>query len=154
MGAGKSTFARRKVLDGAGVFLDLDAWMVRLYGADPRPADSPITWYLERRERCRSVVWDVAVDVLAAGVDVYLELGLVTADEREAWFRRAHADDLPLRVVVVDAPRDLRRERVVARNAAAGPATQVVPLPFFEHASDLWEPITEDERRTWDVVDG
>lgn len=37
VGAGKSTFASRRVADGSGVFFELDPWMVRLFGDDARP---------------------------------------------------------------------------------------------------------------------
>ncbi len=54
---------------------------------------------------------------------------------------------------MVDAPRDVRRQRVLARNAAAGSLTQVVPEAFFERASDAWEPVTEAERADWPIAD-
>ena len=58
-------------------------------------------------------------------------------------------------MVCVDAPIELRRERVMARNAAGGEGVQVVPPEFFELASRAWEPPTQAERARWawrDVV--
>ena len=55
----------------------------------------------------------------------------------------------------MDAPIELRRERVMARNAAGGEGVQVVPPEFFELASRAWEPPTQAERARWawrDVV--
>ena len=153
VGAGKSTYGQRRALETRGVFLDLDSWMVRLFGADPRPAEDVIAWYLERRERCRGLLWDVTLDVLRGGSDVLLEIGLVTATEREAFYARARDEELRLNVALVDAPREVRRERVLARNRAPGPFTQVVPIDFFERASDLWQPPSESERATWGIVD-
>lgn len=153
VGAGKTTHGQRQAMRSGGVFLDLDAWMVRLFGADPRPQDGVIAWYLERRERCRSLLWDVANDVLRSGVDVVLELGLVTAADREAFYEKAHAEDLSLRVYLVDAPRDVRRERVLQRNKTPGPFTQIVPIEFFERASDLWQPPADAERARWNILD-
>ena len=157
VGAGKSTWARRRVARDGGVFLDLDAWMVRLYGGDPRPPeDRPqerVAWYLERRARCQGLLWDVSVEILSAGVDVVLEIGLVRRAEREDTYARARAQDLALVVHAFDAPRSLRRERVAERNACAGPHTQIVPPEFFERASDAWEPVTPSERAAWNVVD-
>lgn len=127
--------------------------MVRLYGADPRPADGVLAWYLERRDRCRALIWSLARAVLGCGTDVVLELGLVGAAERDDFYRQAVAEGFALRVVVIDAPRDVRRERVLARNRSGGPFTQVVPLEFFERASDAWEPPSARERATWDLID-
>lgn len=153
VGAGKSRYAQRRAAREASVFLDLDTWMVRLFGADPRPREDVMAWYLERRERCRALLWDVARDVLQVGRDVFLELGLLTAAEREAHYLKARAEELSLIVYLVDAPREVRRERVARRNLSTAPFTQVVPSEFFERASDAWEPLTEAERATWTIVD-
>lgn len=135
------------------MFLDLDVWMVRLFGADPRPQDNVIAWYLERRERCRGLLWDVALDVLRGGVDVVLEFGLVTIADREAFYEKAQAEDLRLVVYLVDAPRDVRRERVLRRNKTPSPFSQIVPLEFFERASDIWQPPSDSERAARGIID-
>ncbi len=153
VGAGKSTFARQRIVRAPAVFLDLDAWMVRLFGADPRPAEDVMAWYLERRERCRALLWDVAASALACGVDVWLELGLLARLEREAFYEQVRGRDLALQIHVLDAPRDVRRDRVARRNQAGEPHTQIVPPAFFERASDAWEPPTEAERAAWHVID-
>jgi hypothetical protein len=55
-------------------------------------------------------------------------------------------------VHVLDAPRDVRRERVLRRNGERGDTFSMeVPLPFFELASDLWEPPEEAECEGRDV---
>jgi len=135
------------------VFLDLDVWMVRLFGADPRPQDNVIAWYLERRERCRGLLWDVALDVLRGGVDVVLEFGLVTIADREAFYEKAQDEDLRLVVYLVDAPRDVRRERVLRRNKTPSPFSQIVPIEFFERASDIWQPPSDSERAARAIID-
>jgi predicted kinase len=153
VGAGKTTYAVRKAAASRAVVLDLDSWMVRLFGADPRPQKDVMDWYLERRDRCRSLIWDVALDVLRCGSDVYLELGLIAAVEREAFYAKAHVEGLRWGIYLLDAPRDARRERVEHRNRTAGPTTQIVPLEFFERASDAWQPPSEAERATWNITD-
>jgi predicted kinase len=153
VGAGKSTFGRRRALELQAVFLDLDTTMVRLFGADPRPAQDVMSWYLERRERCRGLLWEVCLDVLAAGTDVFLEIGLLGAHERQEFYEQAQAHDVTLLVYVLDVPRDIRRARVMARNERPGPHTQVVPEAFFERASDAWEPPPDAERSKWRLLD-
>lgn len=150
VGAGKSTWGRKKALTGA-LFLDLDSWMVRLFGADTRPSENVLDWYLERRERCRSLLWDVTCDALRTGTDVILEIGLLTAAERAHFYEQAQ--DFTLKVYVFDAPRDVRRERVLKRNDRAEPFTQRVPVEMFERASDAWEPPDDVERANWSLID-
>lgn len=153
VGAGKSTFARSAAVQKSAVFLDLDAWMVRLYGQDPRPSENVVDWYLERRERVRRLLWDMTLDIIAAGTDVLLEMGLVARAEREAYYEKARDEDLPLTVYCVDAPRDVRRKRVATRNASPGEHTQIVPMEFFEHASDAWQPPLLAERQAVAMVE-
>jgi predicted kinase len=153
VGAGKTTYAQRRMARAPAVFLDLDAWMVRLFGADPRPPEGVMAWYLERRERCRGVLWDLTLGVLACGTDVVLEIGLLGRQERQAFYERVRAEGLELVVHLLDAPRATRRERVARRNQSPGPFTQIVPPEIFERASDAWEPPTEAERAAWPIVD-
>jgi len=152
VGAGKTTLARTRIAKAGGVLLDVDTWMVRLFGDDPRPVNGVLDWYLERRDRCRALVWDVASDTLDAGSDVWLELGLLTARERRDVFERAQTQDRPFVVHLLDAPREVRRARVLARNDADAPHTQIVPLAVFERASDAWEDPTEAEIAHWNIT--
>lgn len=153
VGAGKTTFGQRRAATEGAVFLDLDAWMVRLYGDDKRPSEGVLGWYLERRERVRSVAWSLTLDVLRAGTDVWLEFGLLAAEERRQFYERAQSEDVAFRVYLLDAPRDVRRQRVMERNRAGKPFTQAVPLEFFERASDAWQPPSAQESASWALVE-
>jgi predicted kinase len=153
VGAGKSTYGARRADSGDGLWLDVDTWMVRLYGGDPRPTENVVAWYLERRQRCRELLWDLTSDLLRGGVNVFLEFGLVTADERRAFYERCAAAEMRFDVLLFDAPRDVRRSRVMERNAAPRPFAQVVPLEFFERASDLWQEPSDAERRDVPMID-
>ncbi len=148
VGAGKSTFAAALGLRQRALVLVLDDWMARLYGADPRPETDRIGWYLERRDRCLDQLWQVAAAACDVDVPVVLELGLIQRRDRDAFYRRVDDAGYPLLVHVLDAPREVRRERVLRRNVERGPTfAQVVPPEVFELASDLWEPPDEDEVR-------
>lgn len=148
VGAGKSTFARSLAQKHRAVLLVLDDWMAQLYGADERPATSRIAWYLERRDRCLEQIWKVTASLCEVGTPAVLELGLIRRDERAAFYRRVEDAGYALTVYVLDAPREVRRERVMRRNEERGETfAQVVPLEFFELASDMWEPPDEDETR-------
>lgn len=153
VGAGKSTFARASVARHGGVFLDVDSWMVRLYGKDTRPAENVVGWYLERRQRVRELHWDTTLNILASGIDVFAEPGLVTTAERDTFYTKAQHEGLAITVYFVDAPRDVRRQRVARRNGSIDGYTQVVPMEFFERASDAWEPPSERERAAVQMID-
>jgi predicted kinase len=67
-GAGKSTHARRLERACPAVRFTLDEWMLRLHQVcynDPR--------YPALAERCKDLIWDTALQVLATGTDVVLD---------------------------------------------------------------------------------
>jgi predicted kinase len=151
VGAGKSTFVAKLRQQHAAPGLILDAWFVRLFSPD-RPAEGLMKWYIERKERCMTQIWATALDVLDAGHDVVLELGLVERTSRERFYSLVQEAGHELIIYVLDAPRDVRRERVRKRNQEKGPTYAMdVPEAFFDMASDRWEPIDEIERELHDV---
>lgn len=148
VGAGKSTLARGLVAERQAVFFELDAWMGQLFRPDrPEPSDPGfIAWYVERAERCVAQIWELALATLAAGPDVVLEIGLMERRQRERIYRQTQRAGVALVVHVVHAPRELRRERVLARNVEeAASGGRVVPEAIFEMASDRWEPVEAAE---------
>ena len=151
VGAGKTTFAKKLARDQRAVRLTLDEWMAELFRPD-RPAEGLVEWYRERARRSVEQIWRVAQEVVVTGTDVILEIGLLDRRERQAFCERVDETGLELTVNVIDAAREVRRARVLARNQERGDTfSVVVPLEVFEFASDLWEPLTPAELEAHDV---
>jgi predicted kinase len=140
VGAGKTTYARRLAVDEDLVFFCLDEWMAALYTMD---APKPLTldWMLPRVERAEKLIWSVTQQISATGGDVILELGFFTRAQRDRI--RAWIDGDPTQVHVVDAPVQVRRERVRVRNRA-NPAIEVDDATF-DWAESYFEPLGRDE---------
>ncbi len=145
VGAGKSTFAQQLAAERRAVRLTLDDWMTRLFSPD-RPESGVMEWYVERAARCVDQIWRVAGSLIDAGTDVILEIGLIRRDARARLLERVDAAGDTLTVYVLEAPREVRRERVERRDREHGATfSMVVPPHFFELASDLWQPLDDDE---------
>ncbi|WP_238379848.1 MULTISPECIES: AAA family ATPase [Stenotrophomonas] len=151
VGAGKSTFvAGLRELHKAAGFI-LDAWFVRLYSPD-RPAANLMEWYAARKARCLDQIWVTAREVLDTDRDVVLELGLVEKASREHFYAQVREAGYDLVVYLLDAPRDVRRDRVRQRNREKGVTFSMeVSDAFFELASDHWEPMDQTECEIYDV---
>jgi predicted kinase len=134
VGAGKTTYARTL----GGVFFCLDEWMANLFTMD---APQPLTleWMMPRVLRAERQIWAVAQQVVAAGVDVVMELGFFTREQRD----RARGLAPNARIHFVDAPAEVRRDRVRARNRAG--ATIEVDDATFDWAERYFEPLGDDE---------
>jgi predicted kinase len=145
VGAGKSTYAAELVAHKRAPHFNLDDWFVTLYSPD-RPQEGLMLWYSERKRRCIEQIWKATTEVLKSGVDVILELGLLTRIERQAFYQRCDGAGVSLAVTMLLAPRDVRRERVRQRNRERGDTFRMeVPDAFFELASDRWEEPDEFE---------
>lgn len=145
VGAGKSTFAAALAGRVGGLHLALDEWFARLFSPD-RPGSDVMPWYLDHKARLLAHIWNHALALRACGVTPVLELGLVHRQSREDIYTRAHAAGVDLKVHLLLASREVRRERVMRRNVEQGPTfSMVVPAPFFEMASDIWEEPDEVE---------
>ena len=145
VGSGKSTYAAKLGDEHAAPRLILDEWMATLFRAD-RPETDVMAWYMERKRRCIEQIWNVASDLIEAGCNVVLELGLIQRHDRADFYSRADAVGYPLKIHVLDAPRDVRHQRVRERNAVQGSTfSMVVPDEIFELASDLWQVPDEQE---------
>jgi predicted kinase len=146
VGAGKSTFATSLVPRVKGVHIALDAWFARLFSPD-RPEGNFVPWYLEHKDRLLELIWDHSRRILASGTNVILELGLIQRQQRVEFCQRIRDGGFELVVYILDAPLDIRRERVRLRNAEQGSTfSMVVPDHVFDVASRMWEPPDDVEQ--------
>lgn len=151
VGSGKSTFATTLSREVKAPRLTLDDWMATLFSPDRPPTDL-IEWYSERKNRCMEQIWKVTTSIMEADSDVILELGLIQQKNRIDFLERIEATDLALKVYVLDAPREIRSERVKQRNLNKGfTYSMEVPDHIFEIASDMWESVDESEFYAYDV---
>ncbi len=139
VGAGKSTFAAQIALTHSALHLNLDEWMAVLFKPD-RPTAGFMQWYSERKNRCIEQIWKVACDLLDTDSNVILELGLVQISDREAFYSRVDVTDYELKIYILDAPEEVRRQRVRNRNRTKGSTFQMeVPDEIFELANTAWQ---------------
>lgn len=115
-GAGKTTLARR--LERAGALrLTPDEWMKPLFGVDDIDGKRGL---LERE-----LLWSVAHRALELGVDVVLDYGLWSPQERGLYRERAQQLGAAVQLHVLDLPLDELWQRLEERNAGGEHPFQV-----------------------------
>lgn len=151
VGAGKTTYGRSLAAERGAVFFCLDEWMAALFLMD---APSPMTfdWALTRTERCETQIWTVTRQLLPRGVDVILELGFFKREQRDRWRARAAEVGALVEVHVMEVPREVRRERVRARNRGSATYTVEVDDATFDWAEEYYEALGADELRGANIV--
>jgi predicted kinase len=117
--AGKSTYARKLAAQKQAVRFAIDEWMHALFAPD-KPAKMDMAWVMPRVARCQARIWDTSKQILATGNDVVLELGLLRAQDRDSMRSLVEAAGFATSFCFVDADLQVRRNRVVQRNADKG----------------------------------
>jgi len=107
-GTGKTTEARRIEIQSHALRLTKDEWVKALYGPANPPAATDV---IEGR------LIEIGLRALALGIDVVLDFGLWSRDERSA-LRQAAADlGAAVEVRYFSLPRDEQRRRLDQRHA-------------------------------------
>jgi len=144
-GAGKSTYARDLARRLPAVAFAIDDWMGRLFGPDmPEPLE--FEWMMERVDRCEAQIWSTAAGVIAAGTSVVLDLGLMRRSDRARVAEIAQAVEIPIQWHFVDAPPEVRRERVLGQGDGQGSRMLVAP-EMFHFTEKAYEAPDEAELR-------
>ncbi len=144
-GAGKSTYSKAWALEHGAVRFAIDEWMVALFAKD-RPDDAGFEWYVDRIERCTNQIWSVCRQLLALEQAVVLEIGLTQHAARSEFYQRVEADGYECQLHVIEAPRELRWQRVEQRNREQGETYSLeVTRGMFDFVETMWEPPDEAE---------
>jgi predicted kinase len=139
-GSGKTTLAKQLERERRALRLTPDEWVVRLFG-------SSLT--LPTLDWCRDPVealqWSVAERALGLGVNVILDFGFWTRQEREDFRGRASKLRAASEVHFLDVPRAVLLSRLESRNAALPPYAFRVTAAQLNSWWALLEPPSGDE---------
>ena len=147
-GAGKSTYSRRLAKETGAVCFSIDEWMNQLFGPDlPKPLN--FTWIMERVRRCEKRIWTTASAFAQTGGSVVLDLGFMKVASRTEFTGLAQACGLMFQLHFVDAPHDVRKSRVLARNSERGETFSFEVTPgMFDFMENEFQRPTDAELAT------
>lgn len=139
-GAGKTTLAKQIEVTESALRLCPDEWIAALL------ADITDTTEMNRlRDPVESLQWDLAKRALVLGMDVILENGFWSREERVRFRSEAKALGVRVELKYLDVTRDELWARLAKRNADLPPGSFAVT----QEQLDLWwswfEPPTADE---------
>lgn len=91
-GSGKTTLARSLEREHSALRLTVDEWHVELFGNDVHDDSSDADWAVHdaRHTAIEARLWQTAARALELGVDVVLDFGFWTRQERDEFRGRAH----------------------------------------------------------------
>jgi len=135
-GSGKTTLARKIEVDHGALRLSPDEWMSRIVGDG---------WDSQRREAIDAIQTEVALRVVALGVNVVFESAPWRRRERDELRTRTKAVGAEVKLYYLNAPREELIRRLEARNGALPPHTFAVNAAQLIEMESWFEPPTSDE---------
>ena len=141
-GAGKTSWARRIEEERKALRFTPDEWMDALFNTSEVDGRR---WVLESE-----LLWGVAARALTLEVDVILDYGCWSEEERDLFRTRAQALGASAEIVVLDLPFEVLWERIARRNAKLPQATFGVTREELAEWSGRFEVPTAEELQRWD----
>lgn len=135
-GAGKTTLAKKLAHDLPALRLTPDEWMARVVGDG---------YDEEKRAVVEAMLWEIAAQGLRLGIDVILDYGFWSREERDDFRQRAAKLGANTKVHFVDVSREELFRRLETRNAALPPDTFHIDAADLEEWIPFFEPPTDDE---------
>lgn len=136
-GSGKSILAKKIEGEQPALRLTPDEWMARLVGHG---------YDEDKRAAIEALQWDIAQRALSLGIDVVLESGFWSRDERRRFRARAAELGAQSRLIFLDVSRDELRRRLAERNASMPPRSGFrVDLDQLDVWASMFETPTADE---------
>jgi predicted kinase len=113
--SGKTTYATAlHAADGAALF-SLDRWLITSFGKYSI-AGIGHDEHVRRVQACRDLIWLAARELLTRSIDVVLDDGFFLRSDRLRFVALAKEVEAEAAIHAVEAPADLVRTRLIARN--------------------------------------
>lgn len=135
-GSGKTTLAKEIERERGALRLTPDEWMEFLFGTG---------YEEEKRAAVEAMQWEIAARVLQLGLDVVLDWGFWSRNERDDYRARAKALGADAVVRFLDVPIAKLWARIARRNTDLPPATFHIDEADLKLWSNSFEPPTADE---------
>lgn len=142
LGAGKTTFARQLERTVPAIRFSHDEWMTRLYGDNP-----PVEHFADCYRRVYEQVDEIWPRCLELGVDVVLDFGFWTRQDRDATRAKISALGAQARLYRLTCSEDEAWQRIEKRNTNLQ-GSLVIDRNAFEVFKARFQPLDPDDART------
>lgn len=140
LGVGKTTFARQLEQQLPAIRFSHDEWMARFYGDDP-----PVDHFAEFYRRVYEQMEEVWLRCLELGLNVVLDFGFWTRQERDTARAKTAATGGQARLYQLTCPEDEAWRRIEKRNADLR-GSLYISRNTFEMLKSRFEPLGSDEQ--------
>ena len=100
----------------------------------------------------KELIWQEAQAIVQNGQDVILDWSLWSRQARVEWPQKVVAAGYDYKLIYLDVPLDVLRQRLADRNANRPAAVHDIPLEELERFSKIFEPPSTDEGLNLEVI--
>ncbi|NJD01816.1 MAG: ATP-binding protein [Ruminiclostridium sp.] len=144
--AGKSTYSLKLAKQENAIRFSIDPWMQTLYGADYDPQIHDFVWLIDRTERCKIQMREIAELLIKQNINIILDFGFGDIESRNYYKKWAESFGAEVSLHFLDVSTEERRERVHKRNKEQGPTYAFkVTDKMFDYVEPMFTPPSEDE---------
>ena len=151
--SGKTTYAAGLRPGTGGMLFSLDRWLITTFGRYSI-AEIGHPEHVRRVLSCRELIWSVAAELLARGIDVILDDGFFFRENRMQFIERSLAMGAGAKIHFLDVPLDVLRPRLERRNARLPRYNFSIDPVTMEAFTGLFEVPSSDEGAELVVVGG
>ena len=134
--AGKTTYAIRLASELSAIRFSIDAWMTTLFSEDKLEND--FMAIMARVDSCHNQIWSVALQALDKKLNVILDLGFTTVEQRSKFIDLALSLGITPELHYLQLSPKARWQRVVQRNNDKHP--DVFSFEITQEMFDFMEP--------------
>ena len=143
--SGKTTLAKQIEARGA-LRLTTDEWLHDILPGGTRAEHDAIRPAVDRLQ------WQTAMRALELGIDVIIDWGIWTREERDFYREAARATGARVVLCVLDPPFEEVQRRLTLRNADRPPGVFYITSADMDRGARFWEPPTPEELALFDTA--
>ena len=144
--AGKSTYSGELAKQHNAIQFSIDPWMQTLYGDDYDSQKHNFEWLIERTERCKTQMRQIAQSLILQGVNVIFDFGFGDKESRKYYREWAFSQGVEISLHFLDVPVEERRARVHKRNQEKSDTFAFeVTDEMFDYVETMFTPPSDEE---------
>lgn len=140
--SGKTTYARQLAVEENALLLTPDEWQNGIFGLT---AYDPQSNHDQIHDAIEKIMWKVASRVLTLGINVILDFGCWSREERDDFRHRAKALGAGFKLHYMNTPAEVLLTRLEKRNRDTDNAFFVIDPAYLKKWILQFEPPSQDE---------
>jgi len=128
------------------ILFSIDPWMHTLYAEDYNPKEHGFEWLIERAERCKTQMRQIAESLIPQEINIIFDFGFGDMESRKHYREWALSQGAEVLLHFLDVPVEKRRARVHKRNKEKG-ATFAFEITdeMFDFVETMFVPPSDEE---------